>query len=523
MRARLSFLLVSLVSLGAVHSAPVDLSAPANSLGAANAHGYVQIWREIDEVDFGGGLKLPFRIRFSSEPQKGSVSPPIGVGFWCPLAHATAYLKRERMLRCELPCGNVMYLRRDKNDVSKFYTLDKEWTGVVEGGKISVSRPDGWELRYENGLLRQLKTDSGRFLTWYYDGNMLSEIREEGKATSPFKMVMGSGGIPDGISINGKLHSFLVGQRPRIEEIAAQRVVSGFDPALAIWKWPDGKRETFLFETDSQLQPNLKLTDSAGVEHAYAWNAADSKIASSKDEDGEWTYEIGKTNSDAELPGMERKSASGESEYIKSDTQKGITEKRSRDGKSIVTETFVTPGPLYGKVRKVEIGVGDLRYTSYQGGYDETGKLTRKIETDKDGFSKVTEFDGKGKIARVSVRTTKNPEVIKRLLEKEGGLLAALKAAGTPEETQNYLSQLCKFYLFESRDFGKVDEILAKMEDKMAFALRVQRIDNDPSLNPSEKIAKYMSLADIYPQFKSRLDFIARSRGEEKAFYAESK
>lgn len=155
---------ISLLLLGAhfAVASPVDLSPPSNS------RGYFEIWRELDEADFGKGLKLPFRVGFSSEWQASS--PYFGKGWWCPMLEARAYLKREKMLCATLMCGKVLYLRKDNALENTFHTLDKKWKGVIAGKNITVSREDGWMLTYEKGQIKELKTDTGRTLIWIYSG-----------------------------------------------------------------------------------------------------------------------------------------------------------------------------------------------------------------------------------------------------------------------------------------------------------------------------------------------------------------
>src|ERR1700760_3596316 len=96
-------------------SRPVDLSAPSTALGASNSKGYLEIWREIDDIglDMGKDSYLPLRYMFSSEENVGGI---LGPGFYVPMFEAKNVLIREQMMRAFLPCGKGLYMRRDEVD-----------------------------------------------------------------------------------------------------------------------------------------------------------------------------------------------------------------------------------------------------------------------------------------------------------------------------------------------------------------------------------------------------------------------
>lgn len=498
-----------------LNAAPVDLSAPPNSLGAANAHGYVQFWREIDEVDFGNDLKLPLRLRFSSEPQKESTSPPIGVGFWCPLTSAAAYLKREKMLRCELICGKVMYLRRDKKDFSKFYSLDKKWTGIIDKDKITISRGDGWELRYQGGFLRQLKTDSGRLINWIYNGSLVTEIREEGSANSPLKLAIGPGGFSNGFYVNGKLHSFELGKRPRVEEVAGQRVVAGFDPSLAVWKWPEGKQESFQFEVNEKLQPNLKFTDREGAVAAYVWDGVTSKIVSADEGNGPWDYTVGTMANEIDLPKLERTNAKGESEFLYVDKQKGLTERKSLRKGHTITEVFLSAGPLYGKVRKVEKIVDGEKFPVFQAGYDETGRLLRKV--DEKGFLTLFKYSASGDVTKER-HPPSEKSLLENLYKKENELKRQIEQAASATGKSAALQRLGYFYISEMGAPEKAHSLLPLIKNvNQVFNIKFHLINENQNLSDSEKIAQYEALLAEFPSKRELLDLVISNLQRESA------
>jgi len=287
--------LVSMLGLLAVFtvcavSAPVDLSAPATTIGASDSKGYLRIWREIGEIDYGEGMKLPVRIEFSSARQ--SSSPLLGKGWWCPMLESSAYLIRESMLKATLMCGKTMYLRRDNKNSNTFHTLDKEWKAVQEGNSITISREDGWKIVYDGGKVQSLTTDKGRTLLWKYDEGQAVEVYEPGGINNPFQVKSVIGSLKGQVDINGEAHELVFDRRPRVQPMGNKNIVGGFDLALFGWQWPDGTEESYEFAvTEKNLDPNLKVTGKEEKDPVtYVWDAESGHIVS----DGEWTYKIGK-------------------------------------------------------------------------------------------------------------------------------------------------------------------------------------------------------------------------------------
>ncbi|NJK92221.1 MAG: hypothetical protein HC904_10550 [Blastochloris sp.] len=476
-------------------AAPVDLSAPSTTLGASNARGYLEIWREYGEVDFGQDLKLPLRAQFSSERQSESVC--LGKGWWLPLTEATAYLKREKMLQATLICGKTMYLRKDGAQANTFYSLDKEWKGVIDGKEINISREDGWNLRYENGRIKSLKTDTGRQLTWVYSGNMAVEIKEEGSPSTPFKLDLTSTGSPKGIYANNKLHSFTLEKRPKVQSVAAKNLVTGFDAALSSWKLAEGSQETYQFEVTEEVQPNLKLTDKETGQTTYVWDAGSGHILS----DGQWTYLVGKVTSEFELPELRRVNTAGKEEFVKIDNKLGIFERESITRGHLVTETYKTPGPLYGKVKKVVRLEEGKEVPVLQYSYDEKGKLLRKI--DDKGFTTVFNYDDKGKLKDTKLLPLKNPEILQSLKEKEAALLKAIEAADNEQKKGDQMQLLGFFYIHEMRDYEKALKMIPLMQNpKQRYNIQLASIHSNLNLTKEEKNARYKELLKEYPKKK---------------------
>jgi hypothetical protein len=490
MKRMLITLAFAALVISGVSANPVDLSAPSNQLGASDLYGNVKVWRELGDVDFGKGVELPLRAEFSSGDQ-GS-SPYLGKGWTLPLLESKAFLKRESMMQVMLLCGKTLYLRRDATTPNKFQTLDKEWTGVMDGDQITISRADGWELQYVQGKLRQLKTDKGRRLTWVYNGGLATEIREDGNGgtASPLQVVMGDSGIPRGIIVNGKEHRFELEKRPIVKNESGMNVVEQLQPSLASWTWPDGKSESYEFAVTPEVVPTLKVTDAEKVATTYTWDPKSGHILS----DGMWTYQIGEVSKPYDLPRIERTNSKGEKEFTYTDQKAGITDRQTLEDGHRITQVFSSPGNLYGKVRKIEVVDPKGNKTPLlQLSYDEQGRLYRKI--DKDGFGVVYTYGGREGERQLIAKDIRWQEKIKALKDK----IEQLKG----EERNEVIQDLAMYYIHKLADVSEARRLIPLVTDRnVAFNIKIHIIDNEKS-EFDQRISEYRDLEKQFPEYAS--------------------
>jgi len=317
---------------GSAWSRPVDFSAPSGEVGAANSMGYLEIWREIEDagIDFGQGSYLPLRYKFSSDDSTGGI---LGPGFYMPMLEAKNdmpmleaknVLIRESTMRAYLPCGKGLYLWKDIVDPNKFQTPDKEWTGYLkDGGDFIVWRDDGWTILYRKGRLTSITTDERHVFTWDYDDNthMATKISKDGQ--SLVTVEPNQQGLVDAIVINGKRYEMDYAERPLTEMLLGQPVVKQLAIALSSFKYPDGKTDTFKFAVTPQLVPTLTFTDPDQKQTVYTWDVATDHIATEQGPDGNWTYKVGATASEFDLPPISRTSPDGKKEGMAVDNEMG--------------------------------------------------------------------------------------------------------------------------------------------------------------------------------------------------------
>jgi hypothetical protein len=473
--------------------AKADLTAPSNSLGNASVYGYLLLWVELDEADYGNELKLPVRLAFNSGLQ--SDSSYLGRSFWCPLLEAKAYPYSERLMRVQLICGQTIYLRKSLKNPNQYATLDGKTTGELDGNKFIITESDGWVTRYKDGKIWQVQTDSGRVLTWYYRNNIATEIKEERTGNSAVKVEYGTNGKPAGFSVNGKLHNFALGQKPRVEMLDGKRVVGAMDEALNVWVYPDGKKDTYEFAVTKEVEPTLTMTNKEGVVKNYQWDAKTGWIVSDRD----WRYKI---ESNGERPKLRRYNDKGEEEFVIVDSRNGIYQQKSIGEGSKITEVFKIPGPLYGKVRKIENVLPDgIKKTIYQAVYDGKGKLLQTTRVNDKGISIIYKFSTNEKIIDIIMKRPVDTNMM--LIEfknKEDKFLE--KILNAPNETRigDALQELGFFYIHEMGLPEKALALLPKTSNRrQRFNIQFHAIEGAYNLNYKQKIGQLERLLKEYP------------------------
>jgi len=438
--------LASLIE-GTSWARPVDLSAPGGVLGPIDNYGHVRFFSELGEVDFGDGLTLPLRFEFGSHYTRSS--PYLGLGFRLPLLESHHVLIREKMMRCYLLCGKHLYLRQDRKDKNKFATLNGEWTGKLDGDTFVISRDDGWELGFRKGKVEYLKTDKGREIRWKYSGNVAVEMYEPGGASVPLRVETDASGNVEGLLVNQQNHEIALDQRPIVRQVKETHLVEGFVPALAAWKLPSGKQESFAFEVEPKtVTPQLHHTSLDGEKTTITWEPKQGYVRSV---DG-WSYTVTEkpapgSRPNYEPPDLRRTTAEGLEEFIKLQNRKGIAERKSLDKGHIITHTHKSPGPLFGKLRrKVQILDDGTEKLLYQAGYDEAGRLIR--ETDAQGFITHLQRDPKtGKVIDKAISDMRDPVVLKSLAQKEQELLTQIEQAESYDQRDAALQALGLYYI----------------------------------------------------------------------------
>jgi len=417
------------------------------------------------------------------------------------------------LMQVTLLCGKIIYLQRDKTDTHKYQTADMQWTGTLRGHSITISRADGWALTYWDGHILKMRTDTGRVFDWVTAGNIVTEIREEGsKGPAPFQLSTTGNGVPNGFYVNGKLYSFTLENKPRVVKDGVVSAIASLDPSLGSITWPDKTQEKYTFEVDtSTLTPNFQLTDKAGKQSVYTWDPATLNILS----DGMWKYEVGPTQKDLDVPKIARRNDQGQDEFIAIDLNAGTTETKDLKGNHEISERFISPGPLNGKVHKVE-QVDDKggKKLLYQAAYDEQGRLLR--ETDPTGFTMIYKLDPKGDLIGRSILPPTDPQISKELQNLEAEFLKNLKDISQDKTRsdliQNRLQVLAMFYIYKMHAPDKALALTPQFTDRnILYLVKVTALNNDVTLTDQQKIIGYQKLIEEFPDQNKQLNFLIQA------------
>lgn len=473
----------------------------------ASSEGYVLLFREIDEADYGNGLTFPVRIQFKSQPGQGSQY--LGPGWQLSMLECNSGLYQEGMMRALLPCGKRLWLYSKKRGSNDFETLDQEWKGKLENKLFTVSRKDGWLIRYSDGRLMNIRTPEGRVLQWVYEGKNAVAVSEGGKRA--VQIHTNSEGKIDGLTVNGREHKIGLGQRPRMTEIEGRRLVEALDPVLTKWIFPDGSTEEYEFSLDSERFPTLSVKSKEDGGDLYSW---DPKTGYIRKENG-WKYEVIKGSERFAAPKLARFNSSGVREEFSEDDSTGIATTTERDGSKVVFYKFKALGPLYEKVQKIERVEKDGSVkTMLKLAYDEKGQIISK--TDEKGFITSFTYDDKGGIKGTAVRLLKNPKLITELAEREKALLKRISVAGNEGEKGDALQALGFFYITDMGEPAKAMALIPQMRNRQQiFNISFQSVFSDRTLRGKEKAKLLEKLLAEYPDKSELLTVLIDSSKRE--------
>ena len=475
---------------------PVNLDAPSGTLGAASAFGYVEEWREIQDVDFGNGVALPLRLEFSSEP--GQQSAYLGHGWWVPLLEAKAVMIDEKTMRTELLCGKVLYLHRTPA-AGQFATLSGEWKGAQDSAadNFTVWRDDGWLLRYHKSHLVELKTDQGRDIQWKYDGDNLVSLEERGG--SALTVERDGAGTPTAFVVNGQRYSFTLGRRPLVQKVNGQILVSELAATLSNWRWPNGSSDTFNYSLTPGRDPLWETTDAGGQKSRYTWDA-NGHILSGND----WTYQVGPRVPKSNLPEISRTNAQGQSESIRIATVTGEIIERNLQGMETRTVLFRNPGPFFNKVREItETAADGMTRVIAKRSYDETGRLIRSL--DEGSTITAYAYDKAGQL--VSQTTSIDPRALASLQQKEAAMLRAIAEAKDPGRKNDLTIALGAFYIHDMKEYAKALQLAEACPDRCnGYTVCFEAIFYNNKLTSQEKIAEYRQLLPLYPEYTAGIN-----------------
>jgi YD repeat-containing protein len=367
------------VSILAVKALTFDVDAcgiqwllPKDHFDGVNEYGYVSYWEKIGELDLQDGLKFPLIIGFESNRETSS--PYLGHGWILTLLDSRIVQINEREFQMILPDGYILSFGRDSKNPN-LLNGQAGWKAEVKTDSITAYADCGWKLLFNRGKLAAITTPKNRVLEFVINNGRVSEIRE-GQSTLLRVETDPATGAVSGLSYGSRHIAIELGERPQVQSIKGNNVISGMQLSLRQIVSPEGKRTTYEFAIDDKRQPTLAI--SGGASRHFTWDPASKRIL----KDGMWTYDITPSTVAWENAAIDRKNKQGLREYWFLESSKGVETVQSIDGVRTITTSFVS-GRLAGAIRKVTASKGGVVSTVYQAFYDEKDRLIRETTPTK--------------------------------------------------------------------------------------------------------------------------------------------
>ncbi len=346
-----------------IDCAPVDLSPPKNALGSADNDGYLRYAHRFGDVQFSDNFSIPLRFDFSSRRIVESEKSRFGWHGWaCGVVESTASIQQDKLLKVQLLCAKIMMLSPKTGEAGRYATPDGVWTGLVDGNQISISREDGWVLRFVDGRVDRLTTDKGREINWLRDGKgRVVAIQEKGTTEPQLTLAWRDDGYPETLATGPTTYQF----RFEKESLAA------IESALS-----SGQKSTFEI-TLNQNSIQLKTSKLSGFH--FTWDpktgillrdGSDKYLLTNRRTPGggKVSQVLSMTSPDGSVATHEIGSRSGETRHI------------NKQGQEVVTTRATSERWNNGAVSKVELirdGAAPLLLMAHT--FDEKGRLQQRI------------------------------------------------------------------------------------------------------------------------------------------------
>lgn len=416
-------LLICLVS--SARGCGIDWSVPVTHFNGVDAKGHVCYSEQIEEVDFGDGLKLPLIINFRSDRE--SSSPYLGKGWILALLDSNFVQTGENAFRMTQPDGWVRPFYRGKPSDT---VLDggPEWKAEIKGDIITAWAGCGWRLTYLRGRLLSVGTPKDRKLELFYSDNKIVELREAG-ATKLSVEFNPESSKARALSFNGKRLEITQAERPQVQVIKRQNIIGGMDRSLRSLTVANQKSvHEFEFGVNDTLNPTLRILGKGEPERIFTWNPSNKLIVA----DGVWNYKIAPGEATWENAAINRVNGQGESDSWHLDLIKGVETIVKPNGIKTVITRFVS-GKAIGKIRTEKAIFPDGKeIVTRRAVYDETGALVRMESKDLDSgvaaaptVSAFTRETEKGSVQIVESGANVAGQSLKRTYDQNGKLLSA--------------------------------------------------------------------------------------------------
>lgn len=418
---------VIFTSLAISQSLDVDSPDFRNPYPNVDLFGQLNLVADLGALDGGNNLYLPVQFVFSSAP--GIRSRFLGSGWTFPLLESRVERLSESAIRVVLPSGQLMVLLRRIDDSTSYQTWSGVWRGKMEDThNFTLSRADGYQMKFVNGRISSLKTELGQTLNWKSGSKGSSEIRD---ARGSLVLSLSPKDAQDhsrSLMINGNEFNLSFDKRPMVQEVESHRFLGRLEESLHEIKKSSAVVQTYSYAVLDDLTPSItRKVPASGGERVFSWNPKSGAILSA----GKWIYTVLPTGrADAPFPKISRSNDQQETESVFSDFYGGkYTE---TDAKGTINEvTMFTTGLAQGKIRSIDETKDGKKTKIYTAQYDEKGRLLRALS---EAGEELYSYDKDGKISSyqgISLFTGKVDEMPKSV--KDTMSLAQKWRAAHPE------------------------------------------------------------------------------------------
>jgi hypothetical protein len=354
---------------GAAYGCGISWMLPQSHFNGVDDQGHVFYAEKIGEIDLGEDLKIPLYINFESDRE--TASPYLGKGFELSLLESRFVQLSETSFKMYQPDGWCTSFGRGSVDETVL-NGSGGWKAEINGDYINAYAKCGWGIRFYKGHINLLTTPKGQKLEYIYSGDAISAINLNGKAVLTVERE--STGKVKALLLNGKRMEITLGEKPAVQSVAGQYVVSRIEQSLKAIDPADGPSKSFEFAVNDKVQPTLRITSKEGIERLLTWDPTTKRIIA----DNDWQYQInGNPDSDADASIM-RTNAVKQIEYWFYDGSQG-KETTVQNGIKTVKSWFLS-GTSAGCIRNILVsGQTNIPNNLYKAYYDDAGRLSREF------------------------------------------------------------------------------------------------------------------------------------------------
>lgn len=319
--------------------------------------GYVSHNIQVAELNFGEGFQIPLKFNFSSRERMKS--PYLGEGWCCRVLESKAVLLDERTYAVTMLGGKTLYFYRNKDNPNVFEHRGGQWKGTVQAAQFMVENRDGSSMTFLNGTIDKLKTRNGRTVYWNRQNGAVTSLGEQGK--EPVLSIEYGNNFAKKMTVCG----YAIQLEQDLATLSLGKIT-----------WPSGKALSFSKKWDEKGRPMLEVSGLPKETRSFTWDPATRRILADKN----WTYQVD-PKAGGLWPGLSRTNLQSKlKEAYHYNTQTGITTMLGADRSVKKEYEFLSPGPLFRKLHKVEkIRDGKVE-TIERYVYDENGNRIKEFQ-----------------------------------------------------------------------------------------------------------------------------------------------